>query len=99
MNTLERKLTINTIKPVVRFVGGWGSDIHSLNTQGADFYHFTLDYYNDKPSFGGGFAWGLDGCYSYDDQPFDHYAINLNTGDVIDLDTKDILFNLTEVKA
>lgn len=51
-----RKLTKQTIKPVVQFIGGWSGDIHSVNTRGATHYEFTLDTYNGKNSFNGGFS-------------------------------------------
>lgn len=91
-----RKLTKQTIKPVVKWVGGWGNDIHSFNTVGADHYHFTLDTYNGKNSFTGGFAWGFDGCYSYEKEPFDAYAINLKTGVVYDLETEKEVMQLRD---
>ena len=89
-----RKLTKQSIKPVLKFVGGWSSDIHSLNTRGADFYEFTLDTYNGKNSWHGGFSWGLDGCYNYQNEPNEAYAINLNTGEVYDLATKQVIMEV-----
>jgi hypothetical protein len=89
-----RKLTKQTIKPVLSFIKGWSSDIHSFNTLGADFYEFTLDTYNGKNSFSGGFSWGLDGCYNYNNEPNEQYAINLKTKEVYDLDTKQIIMQV-----
>lgn len=88
-----RKLTKQTIKPVVHFTKV------NVNSGYYKWYHFTLDYYNDKPSFQGGTAYDLDGCYTtprYDKgetqgKPFDQYAINLETGDVIELSSKKIV--------
>lgn len=90
-----RTLNKTTIKPILKFIGAWDRDIHSLNTQGASHYHFTLDKYEDKNSWRGGFAWGLDGCYvEYGlnkRMPCDEYAIELSTGDVYKLDDKKII--------
>lgn len=86
-----RKLTRQTIKPVLRHIAGWSSGIHSLNTPGADFYEFTLDTYNGHNSFSGGWSWGLDGCYNYSGEPNAAYAIDLKTGDVYDLAMKTIV--------
>lgn len=95
---MSRKLNKNTIKPVIRYV-----KTH-VNSGYYKFYHFTLDYYNSKPSFQGGTAYDLDGCYqlptgsigytgTYLDniasgEPFDEYALDLETGAVIDLKSK-----------
>lgn len=79
---MSRKLTKNTIKPVIRYV-----KTH-VNSGYYKFYHFTLDYYNGQPNFQGGTAYDLDGCYSYDDKPLDQYALDLETGAVIDLKSK-----------
>lgn len=92
-----RKLTKQTIKPVLKFIGGWSGSIFSFNTTGADFYEFTLDSYNGKPSWTGGFSRGLDGCYNHDGQPHEQYAIDLNSGDVYDLATKKIVMNGKEL--
>lgn len=92
-----KSLNKNTIKPVLRFIGSWDSNIYSLNTQGASFYHFTLDSYNGKNSFTGGFAWSLSGCYSYDNTPYDQYAIDLKTLDVYNLNDKTIIFNAKDI--
>lgn len=89
-----RKLTRQTIKPVLKYINVWPSSIYSMNTPGADFYEFTLDYYNGKPSFSGGFSWGLNGCYNYKNEPNEQYAIDIKNGDVYDLSTKKILFNV-----
>lgn len=90
------KLTKQTIKPVLKFISGWGNDIHSLNTKGADFYEFTLDTYNGKNSWQGGFSWGLEGCYNYKNEPNEQFAINLNTGEVYELSTKKIVMQVKE---
>jgi len=96
-----RKLNRTTIKPVLKYIDGWDSDIHSLNTPGADFYEFTLDVYNGKNSWQGGFSWGLDGCYSnkYDNnfeivssKPNEAYAIDLKSNRVYDLTTRKVIF-------
>ena len=89
-----RKLTKQTIKPVLQFVANWGSDVHSLNTPGADFYEFTLDTYDGHNSFSGGFSWGLDGCYNYNGQPNEAYAIDLKNKCVYDLSTRKIVMSL-----
>lgn len=94
MISTARKLTKQTIKPVIKFIGGWGSNIHSLNTKGAEYYHFTLDTYKGKNSFTGGFAWSLDGCYDYNNQAYDEYAINLETGIITNLETKETVFTV-----
>ena len=72
-----RKLTKQTIKPVLKFIGNWGGSIYSFNTPDARFYHFTLDTYNGKNSFTGGFDYWLDDALHYD-----AYAIELATGKV-----------------
>jgi len=74
-----RKLTKQTIKPVLQFTGNWRNDIHSLNTAGAEFYGFTLDTYKGKNSFSGGFDWWLEDALKYE-----AYAIELTTGNVYD---------------
>ena len=89
-----RKLTKQTIKPVLRFIKGWSSDIHSMNTPGADFYEFTLDTYNGKNSFCGGWSWGLDGCYNYNNKPNQIYAIDIKNNKVYDLTTRKIIMVL-----
>ena len=94
MQDTTRKLTRNTIKPVLAFIGGWDSDIHSLNTAGATFYEFTLDTYNSHNSWRGGFSYGLSGCYSYNGVANEAYAVNLSNGDIYDLDTKQIIMNV-----
>ena len=86
-----RKLTKQSIKPIIGFVKGWSNDIHSLNTVGSDHYHFTLDTYKGKNSFQGGFAWGLNGCYSLINKAYDQYALNLKTGDVHNLETEEVV--------
>mgnify|MGYP007112203087 CR=1 FL=1 len=88
-----RKLTRQTIRPVLHYTRV------NVNSGFYKWYHFTLDYYGDKPSFQGGAAYDLDGCYAvprYDrgetrGKPFDQYAINLETGDVLDLATGEIV--------
>ena len=85
-----RKLTKQTIKPVVRFIGGWSSDIHSFNTTGAKFYSFTLDTYNGKNSFQGGFDYWLDDALKYE-----QYAIDLATGKVYDQE-QNVVMQLNE---
>ena len=87
-----RKLTKQSIKPVLKFVGGWGSDIHSMNTKGAKYYGFTLDTYNGKNSWQGGFDWWLDDALKYQ-----VYAIELATGNVYN-QQKEVVFNISEVK-
>lgn len=85
-----RKLTRQTVKPVIHYVKT------NVNSGFYKYYHFTLDHYNDKPSFQGGTAYDLDGCYMtprYDKgetqgKPFDAYALELDTGNVIDLTTR-----------
>lgn len=76
-----RKLTKTTIKPVLTFVRGWGANVHSMNTRGAQFYGFTLDTYNGKNSFQGGFDWSLEDALRYG-----AHAIELATGNVYDRD-------------
>lgn len=87
-----RKLTKNTIKPVIKFIGGWSSDIHSLNTQGAKYYSFTLDTYNGKNSWQGGFDWWLEDALKYE-----VYAIELESGNVYN-QAKEVVFNIKDVK-
>lgn len=109
MTTINnRKLTKQTIKPVLRFIGDWCFDIHSLNTEGAKFYSFTLDTYNGKNNFSGGFDWSLDGCYPYNskwdinseqpfydyNKPYEDYAIDLETKEVWDLHTRKIIMQV-----
>lgn len=72
-----RELTKQTIKPVMRFINSWGNDIHSLNTNGARYYGFTLDTYKGKKSWQGGFDWYLDSALKHE-----QYAIDLDTGKV-----------------
>lgn len=79
-----RKLTKNTIKPVLKYLDTWDG-IHRLNTADCKVYHFTLDYYNDKPSFQGGFSHSLDGCFNYNHRPYDAYAIDIDKMVVYDL--------------
>jgi len=85
-----RKLTKQTIKPVLKFVGDWSGDIHSLNTPGAKYYSFTLDTYKGKNSWQGGHAWFLDDALEYE-----AYALELATGNVYNQD-KQIVMNVTE---
>ena len=105
--TSTRKLNKTTIKPVLKFLNSWGGSIYSMNTRGANYYHFTLDVYNGKNSFTGGHAWGLGGCYEWlkdidyingttadYTKPYDNYAIELATGKVYDLNTKKIVMVL-----
>jgi len=87
-----RKLTKQTIKPVIRFLGGWYSDIHSMNTTGAKFYSFTLDTYNGKNSWRGGFEWYLDDAIKYE-----AYTIEFATGNVYNQE-KQIVMNIRGVK-
>lgn len=87
-----RKLTKNTIKPIIKFIGGWSSDIHSLNTPGAKYYSFTLDTYNGKNSWQGGFDWWLDDALKYE-----MYAIELESGNVFN-QAKEVVFNIKEYK-
>lgn len=84
----NRKLTKQTIKPILRFISGWSSDIHSMNTPGAKYYSFTLDTYNGKNSFQGGFDWWLEDAIKYD-----MYAIELATGDVFN-QSKEVVFKV-----
>lgn len=84
-----RKLTKQTIKPILRFIGNWPSDIHSLNTQGAEYYSFTLDTYNGKNSWQGGFGWFLDDSLKYE-----AYSIELATGKVYD-QSKNVVMQIT----
>lgn len=86
-----RKLTKNTIKPVLKFVGNWGSDIHSMNTEGAEFYSFTLDTYNGKNSWQGGFCWNL-----YDALRYEMYALELATGKVYN-QSKEVIMQVQEL--
>lgn len=87
-----RKLTKQSIKPVLRFVGNWGGSMYSFNTPGAKYYHFTLDTYNGKNSFKGGFDWWLDDALKYD-----MYALEFSTGNVFN-QSKEVVFNVSEVK-
>ena len=75
--TKQRKLTKNTIKPILKFIGDWGGSMYSLNTKGAKYYSFTLDTYNSKNSWQGGFDWWLDDALKHE-----QYAIELDTGKV-----------------
>ena len=86
-----RKLTKQTIKPVVRFIGGWSGDIHSWNTKGAKFYSFTLDTYNGKNSWQGGFDWWLEDALEYE-----MYALELATGNVYD-QNQNIVMNVQNI--
>jgi hypothetical protein len=83
-----RRLNKTTIKPVLKFIGNWNSDVHSLNTAGAKYYSFTLDTYNGKNSWRGGFDWWLDDALEHE-----MYAIELGTGRVFDQD-KTIIMQL-----
>lgn len=80
-----RKLTRQTVKPVVSYIKA------NVNS---GLYHFTLDTYNGINSFQGGTAYDLDGCYQYNGKPLDAYAVQLDTGDVIDLATKQVVFTV-----
>lgn len=86
-----RKLTKQTIKPVLKFVSGWDGCIYSMNTKGAKYYGFTLDTYNGKNSWQGGFDWWLEDALKYE-----AYAINLETGIVYD-SNKNIIMQTKEV--
>lgn len=88
-----RKLTKTTIKPVLKFIGNWGADIHSFNTEGAKYYSFTLDTYEGKNNWTGGFDWQLDDALKYE-----AYAIEFSTGNVYDHD-KNIVFTVTPMGA
>jgi hypothetical protein len=83
-----RKLTKTTIKPILKYIGNWSSDIHSLNTPGAKYYSFTLDTYNGKNSWQGGFDWFLDDALKYE-----MYALEFKTGNVYDHD-KTVVMNI-----
>lgn len=83
---MTRKLTMQTIKPVLRFLGNWPNDIHSMNTEGAKYYSFTLDTYNGKNSWQGGFDWWLDDALKYE-----MYALELKTGKVYNQDKQVIM--------
>lgn len=85
---MNRKLTKQTIKPVLKFIGGWGSDIHSMNTTGAKFYGFTLDTYKGRNSWQGGFDWWLDDALKYE-----MYALEFETGNVYD-QKKQVIMNI-----
>ena len=84
-----RQLTKQTIRPVLHYVRV------NVNSGFYKWYHFTLDYYNEKPDFQGGTAYDLDGCYHYNGKPLDQYAINLETGEVVELATKEIVMEVT----
>ena len=85
---MSRKLTKQTIKPVLSYVDG-------LN---GGYYHFTLDTYQGHTSFTGGVADDLNDCYianfkpdSFEriyDRPLDEYALSLETGVVYRLSDK-----------
>lgn len=95
----KRKLTKNTIKPVIRFLTEeWPASIYSFNTTNGNYYHFTLDYYNGKPSWQGGFAYDIHGCFSYDGVPYDDYCLNMATGAVFSLNTFNEAFNINDIK-
>ena len=89
--TTTRKLTKQTIKPVIKVIDEW---YPKLGSKGADYCHFTLDTYKGKNSFTGGFSSSLDGCYDYNNQAYDEYAINLETGIIINLETKETVFTV-----
>jgi hypothetical protein len=74
-----RKLNKTTIKPILKYIGNRSSDIHSLNSPGALYYSFTLDTYNGKNDFRGGFDWHLDDAIKYE-----MYALEFKTGNVYD---------------
>ena len=84
-----RKLTRQTIKPVLHYTRV------NVNSGFYKFYHFTLDTYNGNNSFQGGTAYTLGDCYQYNGEPLDAYAVNLETGDVIDLKTRGTVFTTT----
>jgi len=86
----RRKLTRGTIKPVVRYTK------EGYAPKG--YYHFTLDTYKGTPSFQGGYAADFTDCYDSRGNKFDDYAIDTVTGDVIDLESKEIKFNISEIK-
>lgn len=86
----HRNLNKNTIKPIIKFLGGWGNSIYSLNTEGAKYYSFTLDTYKAKNSWQGGFGWFLDDALKYE-----MYAIEIATGDVYN-QNKEIVMNVKE---
>jgi len=94
----NRKLTKNTIRPVLRWLDAWPGSIYSLNTSGDKFYHFTLDYYNGKPSWQGGFAYDLGGCFDYNGESYGEYALDMATGDVIRLSDQKTVFNINTIK-
>jgi hypothetical protein len=48
-----------------------------MNTPNAKYYHFTLDTYNGKNSWQGGFDWWLDDALKYD-----MFALEFETGKV-----------------
>jgi len=72
-----RNLNKTTIKPVLRFLGDWSHSMYSMNTPNAKYYHFTLDTYNGKNSWQGGFDWWLDDALKYD-----MFALEFETGKV-----------------
>lgn len=81
-----RALNKNTVKPILRFVGNWGNDIHSLNTPGAEYYSFTLDTYKGKNSWQGGFDWWLGDALKHE-----MYALELKTGKIYNQSKKVVM--------
>ena len=53
-----RRLTDKTREAVIdHAIGSFYRLFYRLNAQSADCYAFTLDYYNGKPSWQGGWDW------------------------------------------
>ena len=86
--THTRILTRQTVKPVLHYVRV------NVNSGFYKMYHFTLDTYDGKNSFQGGTAYDLDGCYHYNGKPLDQYALDLESGNVIELLTKQTVFTV-----
>jgi len=86
-----RKLTKQTIKPVIRFIGGWDNTIYSMNTNGSKYYSFTLDTYNGKNAFRGGFDWQLEDALRHE-----MYALEFETGNIYD-QNKNIVMNAKDI--
>lgn len=77
---MTRKLTKQTVRPVLRFVYcEWGNSIYSLNTTGSKYYGFTLDKYKGKNSWQGAFLDDLSDALEYQ-----QYALCIKTGDIYD---------------
>lgn len=60
------------------WLGGWGSSIYSLNTQGAKYYSYTFDS-NSSSRWEGQFDWHLEDALKNNER----HVVELSTGRLV----------------